>query len=161
MDRYRLKKLLRPLVPWLYRANQLRWYITRPITLGVRLLLISEQRVLLVRHTYQEHWYLPGGGVKRGETLEEAARREAKEEVGAELGELHLFGTYTNFYDHKNDHVIVFRCHDFTFSGQGDFEIAAVEQHPLNQLPEDISPGSRHRIQEYQEGKQNENFGIW
>ena len=70
----------------LYNINRLRYRVIRPVTVGVRLILEKGQAVLLVKHTYQYDWYLPGGGVKRGETLEGAARREAAEELGAELG---------------------------------------------------------------------------
>ncbi|MFC0651817.1 NUDIX domain-containing protein [Lederbergia wuyishanensis] len=69
----------------LYKIYKLKWYISRPITLGVRILLIQDEKVLLVKHTYQNHWYLPGGGVEKSETLERAIRRECKEEIGADL----------------------------------------------------------------------------
>ena len=61
------------------------------------MILERDKAVLLVKHTYQRDLYLPGGGVKRGETLEEAARREAAEELGAQLMNIHLFGIYSNF----------------------------------------------------------------
>ncbi|WBV64349.1 NUDIX domain-containing protein [Legionella pneumophila 130b] len=35
-------------------------------TLGARAIVTNaEGHVLLVKHTYQPHWYLPGGGVKK------------------------------------------------------------------------------------------------
>jgi len=73
------------------------------------------------------HWFLAGGGVQRNENLLEAARREAKEEVGASLGELKLLGVYTNYFDYKSDHVVVFVCDDFTLSGVSDNEIEKME----------------------------------
>src|SRR6266542_6045446 len=100
----------------LYGISRLRWRSTGPVTLGVRLLLVQDGRVLLVKHTYQPYWLLVGGGVQRNETLEQAARREAAEEVGASLGELRLHGVYTNFFDFKSDHVVVFACTEFTLS---------------------------------------------
>ena len=83
---------MRSIIGLIYWINRLRWRVTKPVTVGVRLILTRDQAVLLVKHTYQRHWYLPGGGVKRGETLQEAARREAAEEIGAALGDLQLFG---------------------------------------------------------------------
>ncbi len=133
----------------LYKLNRLRWRITRPVTLGVRLVLVQDGTVLLIKHTYQPRWYLPGGGVKRHETLEDAARREAHEEVGATLDELSLFGVYSNFYEYKSDHVIVFLCESFTLTETSSIEIEQCQFFELTHLPDDISPGSRHRVEEY------------
>jgi 8-oxo-dGTP pyrophosphatase MutT (NUDIX family) len=145
----------------LYGVNGLRCRITRPITVGVRLILEKGQAVVLVKHTYQYGWYLPGGGVKRGETLEGAARREAAEELGAKLGELYLLGAYTSFYEGKSDHVIVFSCNDFTLTGETDREIARCEFFRFDELPEDVSPGSLRRIQEYVGGDGSPVYGMW
>lgn len=38
--------------------------------------------LLLVRHSYRDRWGFPGGLLDRGETPEDGAVREAKEEVG-------------------------------------------------------------------------------
>ena len=46
----------------------------------------ADRRVLLFRHADghgREFWATPGGGLEPGETAEEAARREAAEELGA------------------------------------------------------------------------------
>ncbi|HEX9617910.1 MAG TPA: NUDIX domain-containing protein [Anaerolineales bacterium] len=135
-----------------YRVLQLRWFLTRPVTLGVRLLPIRGDTVLLVRHSYQNAWFLPGGGVKRGETLEQAIRREAAEECGAQLEHLEILGAFTHFYEYKNDHIILFLSRDFRLAGKPDYEIEKVDFFPFDQLPEDISQGSRRRIEEYKRG---------
>lgn len=145
----------------LYRLNRLRWFILRPVTLGVRLIMIRDEQALLVKHTYQRHWYLPGGGVKRSETLDEAIRREAAEEVGATLRDLTLFGNYSNFFDYKNDHVIVFLSRDFSLTGKSDGEIEAVKFFPLTRLPDQISPGSRRRLNELQSNGQTPIVSRW
>lgn len=141
--------------------NRLLWRITNPTTVGVRLILVKDQAVLLVKHSYQRHWYLPGGRVEKGETIQEAARREADEEFGAKLGNLHLFGVYTNFYESKNDHVIVLACEDFTLTGKASQEIECFDFFRFDDLPDGVSPGSRRRIREYVDDSGVPSVGKW
>ncbi len=145
----------------LYLGYRIYSFIFRPKTLGVRIMLIQNGQVLLVRQTYMAGWFMPGGGVKRGETLEEAARREAREEIGAEMAELRLLGAYTHFGEHKSDHNALFLCTDFTFSGKQDQEIAELRFFPLDALPEGLIPGHRRRLEEYRAGIDIPQFGEW
>ena len=48
----------------------------------------AEGRVLLLRQAHNGLWALPGGSMELGETFEQAARRELREEAGLEVGEL-------------------------------------------------------------------------
>jgi ADP-ribose pyrophosphatase YjhB (NUDIX family) len=60
------------------------------------LLLDANRRVLLFRHTDghgREFWATPGGGLESGETAEQAARREAAEELGAKSVEMEALWT--------------------------------------------------------------------
>lgn len=145
----------------LYLGFRLYCFIFRPKTFGVRIMLIQNGRVLLVRQTYLPGWFMPGGGVERGETLEQAARREAGEEIGADMGGLHLLGAYTHFGKHKSDHNVLFLCTDFTFSGKRDKEIAELRFFPLDALPEGLLPGHRRRLEEYRAGEEIPQFGEW
>lgn len=55
----------------------------------------GKKRVLLVKHDYGRHnWEIPGGISEAGESAEETARREAREEIGVELEIEALTGVY-------------------------------------------------------------------
>lgn len=141
--------ILIKLAYWLMRTY---WWVARPVTMGVRIILVQENAVLLVQHTYHPGWQFPGGGVKRGETLAEAAAREAREEAGVNLhGEPHLLGIYTNFGEGKTDHTAVFYATAFTLAQPTDrWEIRQRKTFPLDQLPTGLSAGYRRRLQEYE-----------
>jgi 8-oxo-dGTP pyrophosphatase MutT (NUDIX family) len=145
----------------LFLGYRIYCFIFRPKLLGVRVMLIQNGQVLLVRQTYLPGWFMPGGGVKRGETLDEAVRREAHEEVGAEMKNLKLIGAYTNFQGFKSDHNILFLCTDFTLNGRSDREIAEVRFFPLEALPENIWPGHHQRLDEYRAGAEITQYGEW
>jgi 8-oxo-dGTP pyrophosphatase MutT (NUDIX family) len=145
----------------LYFGYRIYCFFFRPRTLGVRVMLIQNGGVLLVRQTYLSGWFMPGGGVKRGETLEQAARREVHEEVGAQMKELKLLGAYTHFGEHKSDHNVLFLCKDFTLSGKQDKEIAEARFFPLSALPEGLLSGHRRRLEEYRDGREILQFGEW
>jgi ADP-ribose pyrophosphatase YjhB (NUDIX family) len=141
--------------PSLYRlAHYLyvaKWYVLRPITTGVRVLVLNDRRVLLVRHTYRSGWFMPGGGLKRGETIEQAARRELREETGLEVGAMEVAGIFTNVGEGKTDHVVVFRVECSAAPRPDSPEVAECAWFALDALPEGVAPGSRRRITELSE----------
>ncbi|MBV7328110.1 NUDIX domain-containing protein [Chloroflexi bacterium TSY] len=134
-----------------FLGMRMRWRLLRPITLGVRVILIQDEQVLLVKHTYMPKWYLPGGAVKRGETLVDAARREAQEETGAIMqSEPELFRIYSVLFGGKSDHTATYISHDFRLEQRLDqWEIEEVGYFALTVLPADISKGTREIIADY------------
>jgi ADP-ribose pyrophosphatase YjhB (NUDIX family) len=74
-------------------------YVRRPTVRGVRCVLVRDDEVLLVRHTYGDRrWSLPGGLMRRGEDPGATARREMREELALErewrsLGVIEFVGT--------------------------------------------------------------------
>ena len=62
-------------------------------TIVVPIIKDEEDRVLICRMpadrgVFPGQWGLPGGGIEPGETMEEALRREVREELGAEVSSL-------------------------------------------------------------------------
>ncbi|MBY6240129.1 NUDIX domain-containing protein [Methylosinus sp. Sm6] len=124
----------------------------RPLTLGVRGLVVDpDGRVLLVRHTYVSGYYLPGGGVEPGETLEQALARELSEEGNIELeGPAELRGIYLNRNVSRRDHVALFVVRAFrqTAPRTPDYEIAEAGFFALGALPETTTRATRERLEE-------------
>lgn len=130
------------------------WW-TRAVTLGVRVVVLDEAgRVLLVRHSYTPGWYLPGGGVDRGETAEAAAVRETREEAGVLCGERpRLHGLFHNARLPR-DHVAcyVVRRFDLVPNAAADWEIAESGFFALDALPAGTTAATRRRLAEVADG---------
>ncbi|MPY66695.1 NUDIX domain-containing protein [Deinococcus sp. SDU3-2] len=58
--------------------------------MGAGVAVLRSGEVLLVRRGDNGRWDVPGGGAQPGETPEQAARRELREETGLTVGDLRL-----------------------------------------------------------------------
>ncbi len=82
------------------------YYIDPKVAVGT---IIGGGGVLLVRRAIEPgygKWVFPGGYVDRGEVVEDAARREAREEVGLEVRLDRLVGVYS--YPGRTPIVVVY-----------------------------------------------------
>jgi ADP-ribose pyrophosphatase YjhB (NUDIX family) len=99
----------RTLIKLIYPVLKLYWFLVRPHTFGVQCVIQHGDTILLIRNTYgRKRWAFPGGGVARGETAEDAIRREVLEEVGLHLEHLQNIGAIDSTADYKRDRVVVF-----------------------------------------------------
>ncbi len=136
----------------LRKLQLIYWNIFKPKTLGVRAILIKEGEILLVKHSYIDKWYLPGGGMHKKEEPKEALKRELREELGAEPANFKLLGKYYNEQEGKKDTIFCYICANFELGNIDNKEIRDMKFFPLNNLPKDTSPGSKRRILEYIKG---------
>lgn len=152
MPRTMTARLLR--LAWSLRGI---WHrIARPLTMGVRAIIVDESdpaglRVLLIRHSYVGGWHLPGGGVGRGETLVDAMRREVREEVGLIADRpAQPFGMYARFRNGASDHVAVFIVRGWSGTPKADgVEIVEARFFPIDRLPAELSPATGRRLEEF------------
>lgn len=69
------------------------------IRVAVDPVIIKDGKILLIKRrstVFAGTWVLPGGGVEYGETVEQAAVREAKEETGLDIEIVKLLNVYSD-----------------------------------------------------------------
>ncbi|WP_421731726.1 NUDIX domain-containing protein [Brevundimonas sp.] len=126
-----------------------RW--RRGMTLGVRGVATDAQgRVLLVRHTYLKGWWLPGGGVDKGETTQAAVVREMREETGLNATvRPRLISIHSNERFFPGDHVLVYAIDAYEIGERTSHgEIAEIAWFHPSALPEDVNRGTQARLAE-------------
>lgn len=139
------------------KAARIAWRITRPRTIGVRAILLDRDgRIALVRHTYMDQWYLPGGGVKKGESIDAALFRELAEEVGVTDARIdRVLGVYHSRREGKDDHIVIFVAQAATSAELRRADLAEIEEagwFAPDALPAPLSPATARRIAEYRQG---------
>lgn len=110
----------------------------------------DEGIVLINRKEPPSGWALPGGFVNYGEPLEEAARRETKEETNLDIKELRQFHVYSS---PKRDP----RCHTittvFTARSQGKMkardDAKKIKVFRREELPQDLAFDHRQILEDY------------
>jgi 8-oxo-dGTP diphosphatase len=117
------------------------------VRLGVNAVIVDDSgRVLLALRDRPPIWNLPGGGVEPGESPWDAAVREVREEVGAQIAVDRLTGVYHRPPD--GDPVLVFRCSLLPSSAPPRTSPEAVETgwFAPGALPDAINPYQPERI---------------
>ena len=84
------------------------WRLLRARHEGALVAVRVDRALLLVRSSYRAEWGFPGGGIKRGETPDAAARRELAEEIGLVAPHLLPAGEVSGIWDGRRDRVHLF-----------------------------------------------------
>lgn len=104
-----MKWIIKIIVKLTYPIVKFYWFIFRPKTYGVKCIIKSKGKILLVRHGYGKGWWnFPGGGIKKGELPKQAIKREIKEELGINLSDIKRIGEFINTREHKIDTIYCF-----------------------------------------------------
>jgi 8-oxo-dGTP pyrophosphatase MutT (NUDIX family) len=121
------------------------------------LVLDVEDRLLMMKRSDIGRWGIPGGAMELGEAVENAARREAREETNLEIGEMSLFGVFSGpelYYKYPSgDEVynvsIVYRSHDWRGEIKLNAEHSEWKWFRASEIPEDISPPIKTIIEQF------------
>jgi 8-oxo-dGTP diphosphatase len=93
-----------------YPIARVWWRLSRPKTESAVVAIYVGTELLLVRQSYRRGWHLPGGGVKRGETAEAAAKRELQEELGIVVTRLRPAGVACEAWCGRRDRTHLFEA---------------------------------------------------
>jgi ADP-ribose pyrophosphatase YjhB (NUDIX family) len=148
-------RTIRQVGAWVsYRLIRGLWWFQRPIILGVRVLIADDDRILLVRHSYRNEWFLPGGSPNRGEPLKTTARREVREETGLDLESPQLLSLYSTLTRPVSNHVVIFVGQVAASQSPGaahatSAEIETVRWVPAQRLPDDAAPQTQRAVDDW------------
>jgi ADP-ribose pyrophosphatase YjhB (NUDIX family) len=93
----------------------------------VRALIMKDGKILICQTKGRDYYFLPGGHIEFGETMQEALSRELTEETGARVTSSRFVGGIENLFDQEGEprHEV-----SFVFEVEIDLdEIASKEEH--------------------------------
>jgi 8-oxo-dGTP diphosphatase len=119
----------------------------------VDIIIAYQEGIVLIRRKNPPHgWALPGGFVDYGESVEHAAKREAKEETNLDVQGLRLFGVYSDPERDPRGHTI---STVFTARGSGALkaqdDAAEAAVFTLDNLPEPLAFDHARILADYRE----------
>lgn len=98
----------------------------------------DDGKILLVRGRFsRQEWALPGGGVNRNESYEQAAVRETLEEIGLKIHNLRYLGKVNSHESYAKFSVRVFAAHASNCDIKCNFEIMEARWLNMNYLPKE------------------------
>jgi ADP-ribose pyrophosphatase YjhB (NUDIX family) len=146
--------------------NNLRQYVGHAplLMVGATALIVdAQERLLLMKRSDSGCWAPPGGAVELGEVVEDAARREVREETGLEVGKMSLFGVFSGpelFHRYPNGDEVynVTIVYHALYTG-GDIRLNSEHTEwrwfAAADIPQDLSPPIRMVIEKFKESNKS------
>lgn len=112
---------------------------------GVGIVIRRESEILLVRRQNAHgdgSWSTPGGHLDPGETPEECAVREAREETGVEVGSVRFLAVTNDVFEKEALHYLTVWMEGEYVSGAAtvaeEYEVSEVGWYPAHALPDEL-----------------------
>ncbi len=127
----------------------------------VDIIIEVDKKIVLIKRKYPPlGWAIPGGFVEKGESLEKAALREAKEETGLDLKNLKQFHAYSDPERDPRFHTISVV---FYANGEGkpeaDTDAEELAMFEPGKLPENLVFDHTKILKDYAEYKDSAGIG--
>jgi ADP-ribose pyrophosphatase YjhB (NUDIX family) len=115
--------------------------------------IVRNNEILLVKHSCEQkpgfgYWLLPAGRQERGEGLEEALKREIKEELSLEVEIVRKLTEHIDPY--TGDNLVNFLCIPLTSEIETSIELAEAKWFNLDEIQktEEINPNLKQFLTE-------------
>lgn len=131
-------------------------FMTRMPQVCVDLLFETDEGILLTKRTaYPRVWFWPGSRLYKGERLEAAAHRIAREELGVEVRILNQYGPYEHFWHNSgvegspSRHTVTPAFH--VEPANDEFDITLDDQHDEYRFITELEDGLHEYVTQYLE----------
>ena len=152
--KYEIYRRLPPSIRW-----DISYAVTDKFVVGMVYFVERGEQLLMVRHTYQDKWALPGGWVERHESFEESARRELNEELSVHIDDFEVLEVNKVPRSGIINIAIRGRLHDEKVVIRDD-EIFGYRFFDLDKLPDNViythKPYIRRYLQEHARSRMDE-----
>lgn len=120
--------------------------------ISVKVLIKDEEsRLLVVQDRTDSNWEIPGGGIDHDESIQQAAKREIREELGVELLELDNGPIAITLGEHPNNYLTLMlyyrgklSSYDFTLEKKFNSKFVDQDEFMKLNMMSDEAPIKKH-----------------